>query len=126
LPDFLYKDDSAEWLGGFMGKHLPFRELVVAAILFAINALAVSYLLGVPASLAVSPFEYETDVQDGCENGIDDDEDGRIDCADEDCIGISPCIAPAPALGPAGLLIGAVALLLIGTAAVKVRRREDH
>jgi hypothetical protein len=76
--------------------------------------------------IAGAPVEYETDVQDGCENGLDDDADNLVDCGDPDCVGVDPCIAPAPALGPAGLIAGAVTLLLIGGAALRVRRREEE
>lgn len=107
-----------------MTRRLPMRELVIAAILFAINALAVSYFLGTATLLANVPVEYETDIQNGCNDNIDNDDDGFVDCADPDCIGVVPCVQPAPALGPAGLIVGAAALLLIGGAALSVRRRD--
>ena len=109
-----------------MRKRFPMRELVVALALFAINALAVSYFLGASVSLAVPVIEYETDVQDGCNDNLDNDDDGFTDCGDPDCVGVDPCIAPAPALGPAGLVVGAATLLLIGGAALRFRRREDQ
>ena len=33
----------------------------------------------------------EDDGADGCTNGLDDDRDGRVDCADSDCEGQGPC-----------------------------------
>lgn len=109
-----------------MRKHFLVRELVIATALFAINALAVSYFLGGSVSLATVPVEYETDVQNGCNDGLDNDDDGFTDCGDPDCVGVDPCVAPAPALGPAGLIVGAATLLLIGGAALRIRRREDQ
>jgi hypothetical protein len=90
------------------------------------NALAVGYFLGVPSLMATPVIIYETDVADGCTDGLDNDLDGLIDCGDPDCVSVDPCVAPAPALGPLGLVGGAVMLLLIGGAALRVRRREDQ
>ncbi len=59
----------------------------------------------------------------GCSDGIDNDGDGLIDCGDPDCLGIPPCIAPAPALGSGGLIVTALMLLGVGGAALTVRRR---
>lgn len=109
-----------------MRKHLRYRELVVATALFAVNALVVGHLLGVTPLQATVAIIYETDVQDGCNDGIDNDNDGTIDCGDTDCVGVDPCVAPAPALGPGGLIAGAVTLLLIGGAALRMRRHEDQ
>jgi hypothetical protein len=109
-----------------MRKHLPVRELAIAAALFAINAFAVTHFLSVPMVLGAVPIEYETDVQDGCMDEIDNDQDGLIDCGDPDCVGVEPCVAPAPALGPLGLVAGAVTLLVIGGVALRTRRREDQ
>ena len=110
-----------------MRKHLPVRELAIAAALFAVNAFAVGSYFGVPATLAL-PVVYENDPADGCSDGVDSDvpPDGLIDCGDPDCVGVDPCVAQAPALGPAGLVIGATTLLLIGGAALRMRRREDQ
>lgn len=109
-----------------MTKRFPIRELVIAAALFMMNALAVGYFLGAPTLLATTLVEYETDVQNGCNDNLDNDDDGFIDCGDPDCVGVDPCVAPAPALGPAGLIVGAVTLLLIGGAALRVNRREEQ
>jgi hypothetical protein len=32
---------------------------------------------------------------ENCQNGVDDDGDGLVDCADPNCAAVSPCIAPA-------------------------------
>ena len=111
-----------------MRKHRSLRELTVATALFTMNALAVGYFLGVPQSVGQPPIQYENETDDGCSNGIDDEvpPDGLIDCGDPDCIGVDPCVAPAPALGPAGLIVGTAMLLLVGGAALRMRRREDH
>ena len=109
-----------------MRKYLPVRELAIAAALFAINAFVVTHFLGVPMVLGANPIEYETDVQDGCNDGLDNDDDGATDCGDPDCVGVDPCVAPAPALGPMGLVAGAVTLLVIGGAALRMRQREDQ
>lgn len=109
-----------------MRKHLPVRELAIALALFGVNAFAVGSYFGVPTSLALPINQYETDDADGCTDGEDNDGDLLVDCGDPDCVGVDPCVAPAPALGPAGLVIGATTLLLIGGAALRMRRRDDQ
>lgn len=108
-----------------MRKHLAVRELAIAAALFAVNAFAVGSYFGVPALLAGTN-QYENETADGCTDGADNDGDLLIDCGDPDCVGVDPCVAPAPALGPAGLVIGATTLLLIGGAALRMRRRDEQ
>lgn len=50
----------------------------------------------------------------GCSDGIDNDGDGKIDCADPDCANVPPCAAAAPALSPVMLLLLAGALTVGG------------
>jgi hypothetical protein len=40
----------------------------------------------------ICPFE-------DCSNGIDDDDDGAVDCDDTDCLGVGDCPGPEPILG---------------------------
>jgi hypothetical protein len=35
-----------------------------------------------------------------CTNGVDDDADGSVDCADPDCAGVSACLLPTPQIPP--------------------------
>ena len=111
-----------------MRKNRSLRELIVATALFTMNALAVGYFLGVPQSFAGPAIQYEDQTPDGCSDGIDNEvpPDGLIDCGDPDCVGVDPCVAPAPALGPTGLIAGTGMLLLVGYAALRMRRREDQ
>jgi len=58
-----------------------------------------------------------------CQDGMDNDNDGLIDCLDSDCLAADPCGAPAPALSPLGL--GMSVLMLLGAgllAMVRMRR----
>ena len=102
------------------------RELLMAALLLGINAGAAGYLIGFNSVAGALPIiVYETDVgASGCSDGIDNDGDGLVDCGDPDCIGIAPCVAPAPALSSTGLILGALALLGVGAAALTLRRRD--
>jgi len=56
-----------------------------------------------------------------CDDGMDNDCDGAIDCADTDCTGSCLQPDPVPSLGPPGML--GLALLLIGIAAAGLRGR---
>jgi hypothetical protein len=52
------------------------------------------------------------EAETACDDGVDDDNDGLIDCRDPDCVGQFPgCAALAPALSPASiaLLLGVLA-----------------
>jgi hypothetical protein len=111
-----------------MRKRFLTRELMVAAILLALNAGLVAYFLGFESTAEAGPppIQYETDLPGGCSNQIDDDDDGVTDCGDPDCIGDPACTAPAPALGPAGLVIGALLLLGVGAGGLAMRRREQE
>jgi hypothetical protein len=109
-----------------MRKLLPVREITIAIALFALNAIAVQYYFGLPPALGTIMFQYETDPGvGGCSDGVDNDGDGDIDCADMDCVGIAPCVAPAPALGSTGLVLSALLMLVIGASALALRRNEE-
>jgi len=56
-----------------------------------------------------------------CSDGIDNNLNGLIDCADPSCAGSGPCIAAAPALSPVLLLLSIAALSLLGL--LQLRRR---
>jgi hypothetical protein len=50
-----------------------------------------------------------------CEDGLDNDNDGVIDCSDPDCVGQSPnCAAAAPALAGTSILAALALLAAIG------------
>jgi hypothetical protein len=109
-----------------MRKRLLVKELVIAALLLGLNVGVVGYFVGLDSATALPPIMYETDGGIGaCTDGDDDDGDGLVDCLDPDCIGDPGCTAPAPALGPAGLVIGALLLLGIGGGALALRRRDQ-
>jgi hypothetical protein len=67
----------------------------------------------------------ENEIGGDCENGVDDDNDGVIDCEDPDCVGQSPaCAAPAPALsGAATALLFSLLVSVGGLGIVRLRRR---
>ena len=54
-----------------------------------------------------------------CRDGIDNDGDGLVDCADPDCAAVIPCATPAPLLQPFGLLVAIVLLAMVGVAALR-------
>lgn len=56
-----------------------------------------------------------------CSDGIDNNLNGLIDCADPSCAGSEPCVAAAPALSPVLLLLALAGLSLI--ALLQLRRR---
>jgi hypothetical protein len=62
-----------------------------------------------------------------CNDGVDNDMDTDIDCDDSDCIGMSECTSPAPAVSPPQMLLLAV-LLAMGGLVILARRntRSGH
>ncbi|MDX2169034.1 MAG: hypothetical protein SF182_18345 [Deltaproteobacteria bacterium] len=56
-----------------------------------------------------------------CDDGIDNNNNGFIDCRDQNCVASPDCRTQAPAMSPLGLL--AALLLVSGVAAVALRRR---
>jgi hypothetical protein len=66
------------------------------------------------ATLTPTPSEREDTEPGGCDDGIDNDQDGAIDCADADCLGTPPCVAPAPVMSYRSLGIVVVLLVMIG------------
>ncbi len=56
-----------------------------------------------------------------CEDGIDNNLNGLIDCQDPSCAGSDPCVAPAPMLSPLFVGIGLAVLALISL--LQLRRR---
>jgi hypothetical protein len=67
----------------------------------------------------------EDEVPGGCTDGEDNDMDGDIDCADEDCANVVPCVAPAPVISPAGLLVLMIVLMLLGSFGILRHRRLE-
>jgi len=57
----------------------------------------------------------------GCSDGVDNDGDRLIDCADPDCATVAPCAVAAPALSPVMLLLLAAALTIGGFGLVRPR-----
>ncbi len=56
-----------------------------------------------------------------CGDGIDNDGDLLIDCDDPQCVGIPPCIAPAPAplLSPVAVAVFVLGLFLVGMLGIR-------
>ena len=61
---------------------------------------------------------------DTCRDGIDNDGDGDIDCADESCFGVGTCSNPVPVMGSWGMLGLSLVLLAGGMFALTARRRS--
>jgi hypothetical protein len=60
-----------------------------------------------------------------CRDGIDNDNNGLIDCADPACTGVPPCTSAAPLLSPKMLVVMALTLSVVGVLSVtRVRRRR--
>jgi hypothetical protein len=71
----------------------------------------------------------ETEDEDpgGCSDGIDNDNDTLIDCADrEDCADEIVCNAPAPVVSPTGVIALIAGLMLIGLYSLLRRRAEQN
>lgn len=67
--------------------------------------------------------ETEDEVPGGCSDGIDNDMDEDVDCADSDCADNIVCNAPAPALSGTGIALMMALLLLVGWFGVARRSR---
>jgi hypothetical protein len=60
-----------------------------------------------------------------CDDGIDNNNNGYIDCADVDCESFPGCPHPVPVLSP-GVFVGTVVLIAgIGMAGILRRRRAS-
>ena len=71
----------------------------ILLVLLIIGAVAVSGCVsetgnGFPAPSEPGSLETDTCVQEVCNNQVDDDCDGAIDCQDPDCTGDPACAAP--------------------------------
>ena len=92
----------------------------VAAIFVLLNALAAFNLI--PSSYghfswqayAEVVYTQENQAPQGCNNGVDDDGDHLVDCADPDCASTIPCGVPAPVMSHQGVVLMAVLFGLIG------------
>jgi len=67
----------------------------------------------------------ENGVPGGCSDGVDNDRDGRTDCADSDCADSPACPAAAPAMSVSGIAILLTVLALIGLFSL-LRRPQRH
>ena len=70
-----------------------------------------------------APFENAGGSQ-ACTDGIDNDRDGLIDCADPDCAGVVPCARIAPILSPALIVVLTGVLMLVGFLGLSLRLRQ--
>jgi hypothetical protein len=82
-----------------------------------------------PAVSAMSSDSATVDVPEtgdgACDDGLDNDGNGIIDCADPSCAGAGVCRTQAPVIGTTGLVIVGILLLLIGNVALVTRRRRS-
>lgn len=67
----------------------------------------------------------EDEVPGGCSDGIDNDNDGPMDCADSDCAEDIACNAPAPVMSVTGIATLLTLLMLVGLFGI-MRRREHE
>jgi MYXO-CTERM domain-containing protein len=100
-----------------------------AVDLFDIFSLSVGIDPNLAADLQVSNIQtYGTPTEESgpdCGNGLDDDNNGFIDCRDINCARTSDlCNAPAPALSPPMLAVGLAVLIGLGGIAILRRRRS--
>lgn len=101
-------------------------EILLAALLVLLNWWVVVGVVGVtygPFDWAVFAGIYmgEADFPAGCTDGVDNDSNGLVDCADLDCRTDPACTAAAPIMGTAGVALLLLVLLLV--AAFGLRRR---
>ena len=80
------------------------------------------YLGGRASRNGLPDFVQSFFVSEICNNGIDDDGDGLVDCDDDDCSGLAGCTPIVPTLGEWGLIILGLTFLCMG--AIVVRRKE--
>jgi hypothetical protein len=59
-----------------------------------------------------------------CNDGIDNNNNGLIDCKDPDCFSFPGCPSRAPALSPSGIAIAFALLALLGVSGIARRRRS--
>ena len=109
-------------------------EVLLALVLVLLNGWVVVRVIGV----AYGPFDWaayagiymgESTFPNGCSDGIDNDRNNLVDCADPDCRDDRACIAAAPVIGPAGLVLLFLVLLLVAAFAVRRgpgRETERH
>jgi hypothetical protein len=64
------------------------------------------------------------EVAEACDNGLDDDGDGAVDCADSECTSTAPCVSPAPALSTTATVALFAVLSAIGVFGLFRRRRQ--
>jgi hypothetical protein len=106
------------------------NDLLVALGLMVLNGFFVAQLVG----LSYDRFTWEAYAQgygpgeDGtpqsCSDGIDNNTNNLIDCADPACFGVYPCAASAPTVSFPGLISLGVVLGSIGLLALRRRRTE--
>ncbi|MEO8601609.1 MAG: hypothetical protein ABI629_03430 [bacterium] len=60
-----------------------------------------------------------------CNDGIDNNNNGFIDCRDQDCFASSECSTAAPAMSPLGIALALSMLALIGGLALRRMRQSD-
>jgi MYXO-CTERM domain-containing protein len=114
-------------------KRLFLGSLVTIALVLGSNALTlkgtgISYDRYTWAAYAGTMIytDTEDELPGGCSDGIDNDGDTFIDCADSDCVDNFPCVAPAPAMSPTTVTALVAMLMLVGLISLLRRRRRQE
>lgn len=74
------------------------------------------------AAAAYPAIETGLDGDLACSDGLDNDNDGDVDCADADCRGVVPCAEAAPAMSTGVVVLLALLLASLGAFALRPRR----
>jgi hypothetical protein len=94
-------------------------QWVATAAAEAANAATVAQVVTATSMATVNVLETGTSA---CSDGIDNNGNSLVDCADPSCAGERICTEGAPAMGSAGLIAVALALLGLGSFALARRR----
>ena len=107
------------------------NDIAVAVLLLLLNGIFVAQLMG----LSYSHFTWEAYAQTygagengdpaSCSDGIDNNLNGLIDCADPACFGFVNCVNHAPALSLAGLVSLVIVLATTGALILRRSRRTE-
>lgn len=102
--------------------------IVIANLVVSVEFLGLSYERFDWKAYAQAYIPGEDEVPGGCSDGIDNDGDGLIDCADPDCFLAPNCRvpAPAPALSWYAMLASVLALGALAARALRGRRRTSR
>ena len=107
------------------------NDIVIAVLLLLLNGLFVAQLMGLSythftwEAYAATYGPGETADPASCSDGIDNNMNGMIDCADPACFGHVNCANHAPALSLAGLVSLGIVLATAGALVLRRSRRTE-